>query len=99
MKTVSNKRKIWNNGYIANKVLPNVKYTGDTLKVFESRYKAVRKSFAELEEELKNNQQKSEVFLENILNYLPESEFDLVVTSPMYPFATYFVKYNRLTYY
>lgn len=56
LKTVSNKRKIWNNGYIANKVLPNVKYTGDTLKVFESRYKAVRKSFAELEEVLKNNQ-------------------------------------------
>lgn len=99
LKTVSNKRKVWNNGYIADKVLPNVKYTGDTLKVFESKYKKVRKSFAELEEELKNNQYTSEVFLENILNYLPEFKFDLVVTSPPYPFAVDFVKYNRLTYY
>ena len=99
LKTVSNKRKVWNNGYIADKVLPNVIYTGDTLKVFINRYKKVRKSFIELNEALKNNKYYSDVILDNILNYNPKIKFDLVVTSPPYPFAVDFVKYNRLTYY
>ncbi len=99
LKTVSNKRSIWNNGYIADNVLPNKKYTGDALKVFRNKYYALKKSYIELVSALPNRVGNVSIQLSNIIDYSPNEQFDLVITSPPYPFAVDFVKYNRLVYY
>lgn len=98
LKTVSNKRDVWNNGYIADNVLPNKKYTGDCFKVFKQKYKVLRKSYADLICNIEYNYETS-VLLSNILSFNSKEQFDIVVTSPPYPFAVDFVKYNRLSYY
>lgn len=99
LKTVSNKRDVWNNGYIADNVLPNKPYNGDCLSVFKNRYKSLKKAYCDLIENLPNNDCKSEVYLSNILDFNLDQKVDLVVTSPPYPFAVDFVRYNRLSYY
>ena len=100
LKTVCNKRETWNNGYIADNVLPNKEYNGDALKVFARQFAKVKKSYEEL---YKISREKkvgsSTVLLSNILDFKSDILFDIVITSPPYPFAVDFVRYNRLTYY
>ena len=99
-KTVSNKRKIWNNGYIADNVMPDKLYTGNALKVFEQRYKHFRYAYSELQNYLKTEKYfKPEVYKCNILEYKTKWKFDMIITSPPYPFAVDFAKYNRLSFY
>jgi hypothetical protein len=100
LKTVSNKRSTWNNGYIADNVLPNMDYTGDALSVFRKKIESYYKKYSELWKHIKyikNNE--VEVFHSDILDFSSEEMFDMVITSPPYPFAVDFVKYNRLSYY
>ena len=99
LKTVSNKREVWNNGYIADNVLPNKEYTGDYRKVLINKYKNLKKSYQELTSLIGNDNGKANVVLSDITQFNPSFKFDMVITSPPYPFAVDFVKYNRLTYY
>lgn len=99
LKTVSNKRKVWNNGYIADNVLPNIEYKGDILRLLKSRYKVFRSSYNELIDKLVDNNYKPEIINDDIMNVNLENKVDIIITSPPYPFAVDFVKYNRLSYY
>ena len=101
LKTVSNKRKVWNNGYIADNVLPNEAYNGDAFSVFCRKYAKTKKAYSDYSFYLKekNIRPNCHLFLSNILDFKPNTMFDMVITSPPYPFAVDFVKYNRLTYY
>lgn len=100
LKTVSNKRKTWNNGYIADNVLPNVEYIGDAFKVFNKKMESYYKKYSDLWKTMVMNENNQvEVHHANILDFSSIDSFDLVVTSPPYPFAVDFVKYNRLSYY
>lgn len=100
IKTVSNKRDTWNNGYIADNVMPNKPYTGDAFKVFCSKYKLLRKAYKDLNDNINPSKyRKAEVYLSNILDFNPSKKIDIVITSPPYPFAVDFVRYNRLNYY
>ncbi len=99
IKTVSNKRKVWNNGYIADNVLPNMEYKGDVIKVLKSRYKLMKESYIELVSALPTNYFIPSVHNCNILDFRLDEKVDIVVTSPPYPFAVDFIKYARLSYY
>lgn len=99
IKTVCNKRSTWNNGYIADNVLPNKEYDGDCFKTFKTKYKQLRKAYEDLSLIPVNNGVKTKAYLSNILDFKSDIKFDIVITSPPYPFAVDFVKYNRLTYY
>ncbi len=100
LKRVSNKRKTWNNGYIADNVLPNIEFTGDVYNIFLSRIKDYNNRFKKLYTKMKNKVKLKTVAVNsNVLDYETDIKYDLVVTSPPYPFAVDFVKYNRLTYY
>ncbi len=100
LKRVSNKRKTWNNGYIADNVLPNVEFIGDVYKIFENKIKEYNRNFKKLYKEVLNKEKvKTKVVNTDIMKYNSDKKFDLIVTSPPYPFAVDFVKYNRLTYY
>lgn len=100
LKTVSNKRETWNNGYIADNVLPNKPYTGDAFKVFCSKYKLMKKAYIDLKQHCEGlDYKKPKVYQSNILNFETKVKFDMVITSPPYPFAVDFIRYNRLTYY
>lgn len=100
LKTTSNKRATWNNGYVADNVLPNQDYLGDVLLQFNRQISKYMKNYKELNivfNDLKDI--KTQVFNSDILDYKSEQLVDIVVTSPPYPFAVDFVKYNRLSYY
>lgn len=100
LKTVSNKRKTWNNGYIADNVLPDIEYNGNALQVFKNKVKKTIKDFKKLNEFLSSKTiYEPDVFCSNILNFDYDSTVDLVITSPPYPFAVDFIKYNRLSCY
>ena len=99
LKTISNKRDVWNNGYIADNVLPNKEYKGDFKKVLINKYKSLRKAYEELILLTGNTRCKANVILSDITQFNPTIKFDMVITSPPYPFAVDFVKYNRLSYY
>jgi len=100
LKTVSNKRKVWNNGYIADNVLPNVSYSGDAYKVFVAKAKTVLSRLEKLYEKSKSMDNcYSSVVHSNILDFNIDEKVDLIVTSPPYPFAVDFAKYYRLSYY
>lgn len=100
LKTVSNKRDTWNNGYIADNVMPNKSYSGNAFKVFCSKYKLLKQSYKELNDYCLNKEYvRPIVCLSNILKFQSDVKFDMVITSPPYPFAVDFVRYNRLTYY
>lgn len=99
LKTVCNKRDVWNNGYVADNILPNKEYNGDALKVFKLKYKQLLDSYEELNE--KNIKRKYIPKIKNcrIQDFKSSIKFDAVVTSPPYPFAVDFVRYYRLSYY
>lgn len=100
LKRVSNKRKTWNNGYIADNVLPNTNFDGDVYRIFTNKIKEYHKKYNELNKALENKKPTTaKVYNKNILDYKTDIKFDAVITSPPYPFAVDFVKYNRLTYY
>ena len=99
LKTVSNKRKVWNNGYIADNVLPNVDYSGDVLNVFKNKFKQIRESYIELIDKCKTSDFCPQVINSSIEKYNSNRKFDIVITSPPYPFAVDFVRYYRLSYY
>ncbi|PKE10249.1 DNA methyltransferase [Macrococcoides caseolyticum] len=94
---VSNRRKTWNIGYIADNVLPNI----------ESKYNAFTEYKKKIEIEISNNRKKSvldtksevTVIQNNINNVNIENEIDMVMTSPPYPFAVDFIRYHRLSMY
>ena len=96
LKAICNKRKTWNNGYIADNILPNVECEKSLKKVFEQKINNVIKAYEELKNYTFTN---SSVFEKNILDYNPVKKFDIVITSPPYPFAVDFARYNRLSYY
>jgi 16S rRNA G966 N2-methylase RsmD len=98
LKTVCNKRKTWNNGYIADNVLPNLQYSGDAFKVFVNKAKSVVKAYRELWE-ISSGLTEASVYCKSIMDYNPSEQFDLVITSPPYPFAVDFAKYYRLSLY
>lgn len=100
LKTVSNKRKTWNNGYIADNVLPDIQYSGNVLMVFKRKVKKIIKDFKELNVKLeKKIIYEPNVYCTNILDFTYDKMVDLVITSPPYPFAVDFIKYNRLSCY
>ena len=99
LKTTSNKRETWNNGYIADNVLPNKIYTGNPFKLFNRQIKIYQKKYKELDDTLENIESKAHVVHSSIQDYISDRKVDLVVTSPPYPFAVDFAKYNRLSYY
>ena len=98
-KTVSNKRKTWNNGYIADNVLPNLEYTGNAYTVFQKKCIEQIKRYEELYFKLHAKNIVIDVNNLNILDFNSSKKFDLIVTSPPYPFAVDFTKYHRLSLY
>lgn len=99
VKTVSNKRETWNNGYIADNILPNKEYKGNSLDVFVKRCNEAIKSYEELLNKKINKKYYPLVYNNDINKYSTRKKFDAIITSPPYPFAVDFVKYNRLSFY
>lgn len=96
LKTTCNKRKVWNNGYIADNVKPNLESKISLRKTFENKSKKFLKASLEYSKVKKGE---NSVIPCNILDFKSKSKFDMVITSPPYPFAVDFAKYNRLSYY
>ena len=99
LKTVCNKREVWNNGYVADNILPNKEYHGDALKVFSSKYKQLVDSYEELNDKGINKEYTPKIINCKIQEFKSSTKFDAVITSPPYPFAVDFVRYYRLSYY
>lgn len=96
LKTASNKREVWNNAFIADNLLPNLPSKQSLRKVFIAKYKKFRDAYTEYHDYPLAS---SRVIHSDILKYRPKKLFDMVITSPPYPFAVDFAKYNRLSYY
>ena len=96
LKTCCNKRKVWNNVYIADNILPNINSKISIKKMFERKCKAYFQAYQEFNI---NDRESCIVIEKNILKFKPDNQFDMIITSPPYPFAVDFAKYNRLSYY
>ncbi|MBR1688010.1 MAG: hypothetical protein IJ710_05675 [Prevotella sp.] len=96
IKTVCNKRDTWNYGYIADNVLPNKPCLLDAERTFWKRYESYLEAVEELPADYEN---RARVFCCDVSDFRPDRQYDLVITSPPYPFAVDFARYNRLSYY
>lgn len=96
LKTTCNKRKVWNNAFIGDNLLPNLPSKQDLEKVFINKYNKFVEAYIEFNEYKK---QSPKIIKSNTLDYKPRKLFDMIITSPPYPFAVDFAKYNRLSYY
>lgn len=96
LKTCCNKRKVWNNGYIADNVLPNIESKINLRNAFIKKIAYFKSAYKELEN---LNLDNIRVIKSDIIKYNNINEFDMMITSPPYPFAVDFAKYNRLSYY
>lgn len=95
MNKTCNKRDTWNIGYISDNILPNKACKLSVLKEFEKRCNWLRSACTETA----GISNISTVIHGNSKTYDAGNEFDLVITSPPYPFAVDFAKNNRLSYY
>lgn len=95
MNKTCNKRDTWNIGYISDNILPNKSCKLSVLNEFAKRCTWLREACRETAK-LSNN---SNVVLGDSKTFTSDVEFDLVITSPPYPFAVDFAKNNRLSYY
>lgn len=92
---VCNKRDTWNLGYLSDNILPNKESKLSLRKEFEKKIKWVLSAC----EETINVKNLSQAKHDNSKTFKSEDLFDLVITSPPYPFAVDFARNNRLSYY
>ncbi|WP_436876395.1 DNA methyltransferase [Mammaliicoccus sciuri] len=95
---VSNRRKTWNIGYLADNVLPNMESKYIAIDSFRQKVKKEIESinYEEIKEFNKFNIkiEKKDISAANI-----DTNVDMVMTSPPYPFAVDFIRYHRLSMY
>lgn len=92
---VCNKRETWNLGYLSDNILPNKESKLSLRKEFE---KKIQWTISACEETI-NVKNLSSVRNDNSKTYKSDFLFDLIITSPPYPFAVDFARNNRLSYY
>jgi hypothetical protein len=92
---VCNKRETWNLGYLSDNILPNKESKLSIRQEFIKKTKWLLSAVSEING-IKNL---STVICGNSKLFTCEEKFDLVITSPPYPFAVDFARNNRLSYY
>lgn len=92
---VCNKRNTWNLGYLSDNILPNKENERSVKNEFSKQCKWLIQAVGETEN-LENN---ADVIQTNAATFQSNSLFDIVITSPPYPFAVDFARNNRLSYY
>lgn len=92
---ISNRRKTWNLGYIADNVLPNQ----DSKYCFKEEFNKKVMQLSKNENLKLDTVAKAKVKQLDLLTSKIEGEYDGVITSPPYPFAVDFIKYHRLALY
>ena len=92
----SRRRKTWNLGYLADNVSPNTDNHTDVLALYKAKIKLLysRKDFVR-----PDNPYTVKCIESDILDYTMDTQADLLVTSPPYPFAVDFIRYHRLALY
>ncbi|MCE4949900.1 MULTISPECIES: DNA methyltransferase [Staphylococcus] len=96
-KKVSNKRKTWNIGYIADNVLPNMESKLKALDCFKQK---VQKEIIKMGNYEDNSERvETSIIKKDISKYRLNKTIDMVMTSPPYPFAVDFIRYHRLSMY
>ncbi|MDR0873450.1 MAG: site-specific DNA-methyltransferase [Prevotellaceae bacterium] len=92
---VCNKRSTWNLGYLSDNILPNLESKLSIKKEFQKKCEWLIAAYKE-KEEVANY---SSVYCSNIKEFDFNEQFNLIITSPPYPFAVDFARNNRLSYY
>lgn len=92
---VCNKRDTWNLGYLSDNILPNKESKLSLRKEFEKKLKWLINACRET----MNVNNNSFAIQANSKTFKSDEQYDLVITSPPYPFAVDFARNNRLSYY
>ncbi len=92
---VCNKRDTWNLGYLSDNILPNKESTLSVKKEFERKCKWLIPAIKETTYFIN----KAQVQNTDAATFQSIQPFDMIITSPPYPFAVDFARNNRLSYY
>lgn len=92
---VCNKRNTWNLGYLSDNILPNKENNKSLKNEFLKQCKWLIPAIKETE----HLQNKATIIQTNAATFQSTEPFDVVITSPPYPFAVDFARNNRLSYY
>lgn len=92
---VCNKRDTWNLGYLSDNILPNKASSLSVKKEFERKCRWLIPAIKEITYFVNNAQ----VLHADAATFQSVQPFNLIITSPPYPFAVDFARNNRLSYY
>lgn len=95
---VSNRRKTWNIGYLADNVLPDLDSKFVAIDSFKQKVSKEIENI-DFEELYKLGNRSIHIEKKDINTAKLDCKVDMVMTSPPYPFAVDFIRYHRLSMY